>query len=209
MLTTAPNHEITSTGFEAEKSLPYDVVDMTDIDPKEALTYLSELAEKKNERGEQEYVFHGAHMTGFHEKYGMPQVDWYPTLDPGSSRQTEHPAVYATSSIEGALIHAILKHRPQDAGEKHGQTYALNMNGGGKEVLMSPQLLRAAEQGTLEFTDGYLYVLPANEFSKSWQGGNHEVTSNHMVTPLLGIKIGRSLGNELMKYVKVVDFPED
>lgn len=168
---------MTADTQETEHTLPYEIVDFTDEEPAKAVSYLKELAQKKNENGEQEYVFHGAHMTGFHEQYGLPQVDWYPTLDPHASRQTEHPAIYATTGVEGALVHAILKHRPEDAGEKHGQTFALNMNGGGKEVLMSPQLQQAAEQGTLEFTDGFLYVLPANEFSKSWQGGNHEVTA--------------------------------
>ncbi len=194
---------------ETEHMLPYEIIDFTDEEPAKAIAYLKELAEKKNQIGEQEYVFHGAHMTGFHEQYGLPQVDWYPTLDPSASRQAEHPAIYATTGVEGALVHAILKHRPEDAGNKHGQTFALNMNGGGKEVLMSPQLQQAAEQGTLEFTDGFLYVLPANEFNKSWQGGNHEVTANHAVTPLLGIKVGKNLGTELINNVSIVDFIED
>ena len=110
--------------------------------------------------------------------------------------------------IEGALVHAILKHRPEDADETHGQTFALNMNGSGKQVLMSSRLQEAARNGTLEFTDGFLYILPANEFSESWQGGDHEVTANHEVTPLLGMKVGKNLGSELMKHVKIVDFIE-
>lgn len=201
--TTAAN------AHEKEEALSYEIVDFTDEEPSKTMAYLKELAEKKNKDGGQEYVFHGAHMTGFHEQYGLPQVDWYPTLDPNASRQTEHPAIYATTGIEGALIHAILKHRPEDAGEKHGQTFALNMNGGGKEVLMSPQLQQAAERGALEFTDGFLYILPANEFTGSWQGGDHEVTANHEVTPLLGIKVGSALGPELLKHVQIVDFIED
>lgn len=200
---------LTVDAQEIEQRLRYEIVDFTDDEPAETIAYLQELAKKKTESGMQQYVFHGAHMTGFHEQYGLPQVDWYPTLDPKASRQSEHPAIYATTSIEGALIHAILKHRPEDAGAKHGQTFALNMNGGGKEVLMSPQLQQAAGQGTLEFTDGFLYVLPANEFNKSWQGGSHEVTANHAVTPLLGIKVGKNLGTGLMKHVSIVDFIED
>lgn len=194
---------------ETEQALPYEIVDLTDEEPIKAIAYLKELAGKKNESGEQEYVFHGAHMTGFHEQYGLPQVDWHPTLDPRASRQTEHPAIYATTGIEGALVHAVLKHRPRDAGEKHGQTFALNMNGGGKEVLTSPQLQEAAKNNTLEFTDGFLYVLPANEFTESWQGGDHEVTANHEITPMLGIKVSKNMSTELMKHIKIVDFVED
>lgn len=189
--------------------LPYDVIDFSDEDPVKAIAYLRELADKRDESGNREFVFHGAHMTGFHEKFGLPEVDWHPTLDPNVSRQPEHPAVYATSGIEGALVHAVLKHRPEDAGEKHGQTFALNMNGGGREVLLSPRLQELAAQGKLEFTDGFLYVLPASEFIKSWQGGNHEVTSDHEVTPMLGIRIGKTIGPELMKQVKTVSFAED
>lgn len=205
--TQGSDEPVVETG-EFERVLPYEIINFTDEDPARAIDYLKELAVRKNQNGEQEYVFHGAHMTGFHEQYGLPQVDWYPTLDPGVSRQ-ERPAVYATTSIEGALVHAVLKHRPEDAGEKHGQTFALNMNGHGKEVLMSPQLQQAEKQGNLEFSDGFLYVLPASEFSESWQGGDHEVTADHEVTPLLGVKLGKTLGPELMKHIRVVDFIED
>lgn len=206
---TAPNQETKPARLEAEKALPYDIVDMTDTGPKEALRYLKELAAATNGKGEPSYVFHGAHMTGFHERDGLPEVGWNETLDPSVSRQTEHPAVYATKAVEGALVHAVLKHRPEDAGDNHGQTFALSMNGGGKKVLMSPQLQEAANEGQLTFTDGFLYVLPASEFTESWQGGNHEVTANHAVTPLLGIKIGESLGSELMKYLEIGSFVED
>ena len=60
---------------EAERMLPYEIIDFTDEEPIKAVAYLKELAEKKNENGDQEYVFHGAHTTGFHEQYGLPQVD--------------------------------------------------------------------------------------------------------------------------------------
>lgn len=194
---------------EIDHMFPYEIIDLSSEEPRRAIRYLKELAEKTDENGSQEYVFHGAHTTGFHEKYGLPPVEWNQTLDPRASRQTDNPAIYATTGIEGALVHAILKHRPEDIDEENGQTFALNMNGKGKEVLMSSRLQQAARQDLLEFTDGFLYVLPASEFSKSWQGGDHEVTANHEVTPLLGIKVGKKLGTELMSRVKIVDFIED
>lgn len=203
-----PNNEAAMDNKEAERKLPYEVVDLSDEESVRALSFLQELNTAKNDDGSQKYVLHGAHMTGFHEEYGLPQVHWHPTLDPSASRQ-EHPAIYATFAVEGALTHAILKHRPEDAGKNHGQTFALNLDGGGKEILMSPQLQEAARNGTLEFTDGYMYVLPAEEFEPGWQGGDHEVTSDHEVTPALGIKVGPSLGPELMKHMKIVSFIED
>lgn len=139
----------------------------------------------------------------------MPGVTWSSTLDPARSRQTNHPAIYATSSVDGALVHAILKHQPEDIGESSGQTYALDLEGSGTVVQMSPKLREAASNNTLRFTGGYLYVLPADEFSASWQASNHEVAATREVTPLLGIKVGEALGSELMKRIQTAVFIED
>lgn len=200
-LTPATTDTAASEQHEAESRLPYEVVDLTAETPTDAIERLELLQGMKAEDGSQAYVFHGAHTTGFHEVYGLPDVSWNETLDPAESRQ-DVPAVYATTNAVGAAVHATLKHRPEDAGE-NGQTFSLSPNGGGAIVELSPKL-----QEQQEFTDGYLYVLPAGKFGESKHDSDHEVAAHREVTPVLGIKLGADIGPELMQRIDVVSYRE-
>lgn len=169
----------------------YPVVDLSQEQPKDAMDFLRFIA------SQQEVVFHGMHDNEFRRQAGMPDVAPWKSLDPALSHQPKgRKAVYATKSLEGGIAHATIEHKASDI--RDGETYSLKMNSVGSKIIeVSPQLHERIQQGGEVFTDGLLYVLPAETFHDT-NNSNHEVNTQQQVKPLLVVKIGISLGRSVI-----------
>jgi hypothetical protein len=172
----------------------YPVVDLRTLEANMALGFLTTLDAVVCP------AYHGMHNSTLRRETGLPEVGIWGCLDPQFSHQPpERKAVYATTSLKGGLVHALLEARPEDIHPVSGETYSLQLlpEPGGSFVEVSPPLAAALRNGEQRFTDGLLYVLPADRFSPH-PASSHEVISKEKVTPLAVIRVGKTLGAEII-----------
>lgn len=169
----------------------YPIVDLSQTLPEDAMSFLRFIEQK------QEVVYHGMHNNEFRRQAGMADVVPWMSLDPALSHQPEgRKAVYATKSLEGGIAHATIEHKPEDIHD--GETYALKMNPkDGKLIEVSPQLQERIQQGGEVFTDGLLYVLPAESFQDS-KNSSQEVNSSQKTKPLMVVRVGKTIGRAVI-----------
>ncbi|MDQ5943637.1 MAG: hypothetical protein QG675_405 [Patescibacteria group bacterium] len=169
----------------------YPIIDLSQTPPEDAMDFLRFIA------SQQEVVYPGMHDNEFRRQAGMPDVAPWETLDPSLSHQPEgRKAVYATKSLEGGIAHAAIEHKTSDIND--GETYSLKMNSIGSRIVeVSPQLHERIQEGGEVFTEGLLYVLPAEPFHDT-KDSNHEVKTQKKVRPVLVVKIGGSLGRSVI-----------
>lgn len=125
------------------------IIDLSDEDPDAAVSYLDELARRRDANGWPEFILCDARMIELRAAGDVP----------------------VATRIENILLRAVLRHQPENVG---------------------------VVSGNLEFTDGFLYVLPA-KFSE------HDVRAAVDVAPLLGIKVSRSIGPAVMERIENTD----
>lgn len=179
----------------------YPVLNAQSLQPEVAMQLLRQLASTGD------YVYHGMHNNEFRRQAGMPDVELYDALDPSASHQDgPRKAVYATTSLEGGLTHALVEHRPEDVGEVSQQTYALkpSRSADGRTVEVSPQLAAAIERGEAPFTDGLLYILPKSQFqrevgSDGLLASDHEMVTRERVEPVAVVHVGAALGTQVVR----------
>lgn len=181
----------TGIGLDREVSeYGYPIVDLLDQAPLVALDVLREIGASAN------VVYHGVHNNEFRRGAGMPEVAAWDALDPSLSHQPDkEPSVYASRLLEGGLAHAVLEHKFSDQDPESGETYAISMNRspGGKILEVSAQIAGGLERGEDRFTDGLLYILPADAFSDT-PNSDQEVYARDKVVPLAVVRVGRNLG---------------
>ncbi|MEI7818520.1 MAG: hypothetical protein WCI47_00170 [bacterium] len=177
----------------------YPVIDLESLSPNDALALLRQLDPTRS------FVYHGMHNNELRRNAGMPDVQAFENLDPAHSHQTGEgrQLVYATSKLEGGLTHAILEHREADL--NGDETFALKPNKGeeGQTIELSPSLEVAMANEALPFTNGLLYILPSESFTKNLNS-DHEVTADTKVVPIAVIKIAANMG-PLMVNQKTVE----
>lgn len=189
-------HEL-STGKRLdilENEASYPVLDLSETEPGRTLDLLESF-----ERTD-EYVWHGMHMSEFHEEAEL-ELGWFDALDPTHSHQEEgRKAVYATDNVRAGLVHAVLKHRKQDMDPDTGETYGIALQAKQREgriIAASSALRESLYEGTAEFAEGWLFALPKNRF-ESIKDSDHEVVAKEPVEPVFGIKVGAGLGPKVV-----------